>query len=106
MFKVTEKAVESINQMLKDDGKDGVNLRVYAASMSCSGIQYGIAYDEEERDDDVKVEAEGLTFVMDEFTKDDLKDAILDYIKTPAGEGLIFSKPNAQEGCSSCAGCA
>ena len=104
MLDVTDKAVEGIQQMVKEDDKEGFFLRIYAAGMSCSGIQYAIAYDETVKEEDKKVEIKGITFLMDEFTLKDLDEAILDFIETPNGAGLYFNKPSAG-GCSSCSGC-
>ena len=104
MLEVTDKAVQGINDMMKEDDKVGTKIRVYAAGMSCSGVQYAIAYDEEVKEGDKDVEINGVKFIMDDATIADLEKAILDFIETPNGAGLFFNKPSA-DGCSTCSGC-
>ena len=104
MLEVTDKAVEGILEMIKEDNKEGFMLRVYAAGMACSGIQYAIAYDDNVKEDDKKVTIKEIAFVMDEMTLKDLDEATLDFVETPTGAGLFFNKPNAG-GCSSCSSC-
>ncbi|HEQ79060.1 MAG TPA: iron-sulfur cluster assembly accessory protein [Euryarchaeota archaeon] len=103
MLEVTEAALKGIHQMMEEDQKVGAFLRVYAAGMSCSGIQYAIAYEDNVKDDDEKMVVDGVTFVMDDLTIKDLDKATLDFMETPEGGGLYFSKPSS--GCSSCSSC-
>ena len=46
MIQLTDKAVQKIQQMIQAKGVSGMNLRVYVEGGGCSGMQYGMAFDE------------------------------------------------------------
>ena len=64
-MKVTlpESAIKTLKDILKDNQERPQNIRVYFAGMGCSGASFGIALDEE-REDDVCYDIEGLHFIM------------------------------------------
>ena len=66
-MKVTlpESAIKTLKDILKDNQERPQNIRVYFAGMGCSGASFGIALDEE-REDDVHYDIEGLHFIKSE----------------------------------------
>lgn len=66
-MKVTlpETAIKTLKDILQDNQDRPKNIRVYFAGMGCSGASFGIALDEE-REDDVCYDIEGLHFIMSE----------------------------------------
>ena len=105
LLDVTDAAVKGIESMMKESGKAGSLLRIYAAGMSCHGIQYAIAYEEKVHPDDKQFDIKGVKFVMDEYAVKDLKEAVLDFVETPKGSGLVFNMPKAAGCASGCTHC-
>ncbi|MFO7670023.1 MAG: iron-sulfur cluster assembly accessory protein, partial [Bacteroidales bacterium] len=105
LLDVTDAAVKGIESMMKESGKAGSLLRIYAAGMSCHGIQYAIAYEEKVHPDDKQIEVKGVKFVMDEYAEKDLAEAVLDFVETEKGSGLVFNMPRTAGCKSGCSGC-
>ncbi len=65
---LTEDAANEVRSMQAKSEKDaGKPLRVYVESGGCSGMQYGMVFDEE-REGDKVVEFFGVSVVVDEFS--------------------------------------
>ncbi|MDF1533364.1 MAG: iron-sulfur cluster assembly accessory protein, partial [Methanosarcinaceae archaeon] len=47
MVKITETAAVELKSLLESEEKQGHSLRIFIAGMGCSGIQYGLALDNE-----------------------------------------------------------
>ena len=105
-MKVTlpESAIKTLKDILKDNQERPQNIRVYFAGMGCSGASFGIALDEE-REDDVCYDIEGLHFIMSEVEYSKYGDVIIE--DTGYGFRVIpESMKNDQGGCGGgCSGC-
>jgi iron-sulfur cluster assembly protein len=100
MFQVTEKAIEMINEFLKD--KDEVHsIRVMMVEGGCAGSSLGMALDESKEDDEVFKE-NGITFMINRDLFELVKPINLDYITTNMGSG--FKLTSSLEAGSSCGG--
>ena len=105
-MKVTlpESAIKTLKDILKDNQERPQNIRVYFAGMGCSGASFGIALDEE-REDDVHYDIEGLQFIMDKNEYAQHGDIVIE--DTGYGFRVIpESMKNDQGGCGGgCSGC-
>lgn len=105
-MKVTDEASKFITDLLDKNEKKGWGIRIYLAGMGCSGPQFGMAFQEKKKDEDLEQKVNGFSFYYDEETKELLEGSTVDYIETPNGAGLIVNNPNFNPACgSSCAGC-
>ncbi len=96
---LTEKAAEHIREMLADDpANSGKHLRVYIEPGGCSGLQYGMVFDEKRADDTV-TECFGLTVLTDPFSADYIRGAVVDFSDALTGGGFKISNPNARQSC-------
>jgi len=105
---ITGPAAENIRSLMAGKKLNGHFLRVYVAGIGCSGPQYGLAFDENQKDNDVLVDANGLEVLIDPNSLVYLEGATIDYVQTPQGAGFKISNPNplAMSACSSCSsGC-
>ena len=76
---LTESAASHISEMLINDIENaGKSLRVYVEGGGCSGLQYGMIFDEI-RDDDIVSEFFGVKVLSDKFSSDYLSGCIIDY---------------------------
>ncbi|MDD2440167.1 MAG: iron-sulfur cluster assembly accessory protein [Methanosarcinaceae archaeon] len=103
MIEVTDKAAAELKSILKSEEKE-LSLRIYVAGVACSGIQYGLALDEEEREDDIKIESNGIKLVMTKDIEEGLSEGKIDYIEDENGKGFLIRNPNAG-GCGTCGSC-
>ena len=49
---VTPKAAEKVSEFMKQEGKDSLFLRVYVTGGGCSGLSYGMGFEESSEEDD------------------------------------------------------
>ncbi|MEN8098080.1 MAG: iron-sulfur cluster assembly accessory protein [Chloroflexota bacterium] len=101
---VTPSAAEKVQAMLSEQKLEDYHLRVYVAGMGCSGPQYGLAFDNNTKEDDSIVHTSGLSVVIDPNSLMYLDGAIVDYMETPQGAGFRIYNPNMEA--PSCGGCA
>ena len=96
---LTESAASHISEMLFDDTTNtGKSLRVYVEGGGCSGLQYGMIFDET-RDDDVVSEYFGVKVLTDKFSANYLSRCVIDYSDELIGGGFKINNPNAESSC-------
>jgi len=99
MINVTNTAAEKIREKLADEGKPGLNLRVYVEGGGCSGMQYGLVFEEETQDGDEIVEQDGFNILVDRFSAPYLKGITIDFVASLQGTGFKIDNPNSSGSC-------
>ncbi|HQA69968.1 MAG TPA: iron-sulfur cluster assembly accessory protein, partial [Aggregatilineales bacterium] len=74
-------------------------LRVFVAGGGCSGMQYGMAFEPNPREDDYTATFEGVNIVIDPISLGYLYGANIDYVDTLMGGGFSIDNPNAVSTC-------
>lgn len=95
---LTENAAKQIREMLKSPENAGKNLRVYVEGGGCSGLQYGMVFDEK-RADDAVADYHGVSVLVDSFSANYLRGASIDFSEALTGGGFKISNPNARQSC-------
>lgn len=96
---ITESAAREIKSMLAKDAEGASKgLRVYVEAGGCSGMQYGMTFDEK-RADDLAADFFGVPVVIDPFSANYLKGAVIDFSDSLTGGGFKISNPNARQTC-------
>lgn len=95
----TDAAAEAISKALKEEGEAGDFLRVSVVGGGCSGYQYGLDFDKEERMGDLALEFGGVKIVIDPISLGYLKGTVVDYVSGLNGTGFQFKNPNAKRTC-------
>ena len=95
---LTESAATQIKGMLTSPENSGKNLRVYVEGGGCSGLQYGMVFDEK-RPDDVITEFHGVSVLVDPFSANYLRGSVVDFSDALTGGGFKISNPNARQSC-------
>jgi iron-sulfur cluster assembly protein len=96
---LTASAAEEIKAKLANEPENaGKFLRVYIESGGCSGMQYGMVFDEQ-RDNDCRCEFFGVSVLVDAVSADHLRGATIDFIDALTGGGFKISNPNARQSC-------
>jgi len=96
---LTESAANQVRALLASDpANQGKVLRVYVERGGCSGLQYGLVFDEE-RPDDVRAEFHGVPILVDAFSANYLRGSQVDYVDSLTGGGFKVHNPNARQSC-------
>jgi iron-sulfur cluster assembly protein len=99
ILNVTPAAVNIIRNLLTQRNITGYALRVFVSGGGCSGLQYGMAFEEKPRDFDAVVEADGVQLVIDPTSLMYLQGATIDYVDNLIGGGFRIDNPNATSSC-------
>ena len=96
---LTESAAQQVRSMLaENDEYQGKSLRVYVERGGCSGMQYGLVFDEE-RANDLRLESNGVTVLVDAFSAAYLAGSNVDYVDSLTGGGFKVHNPKARQSC-------
>lgn len=97
---VTEAAATTVSNLLEQRNIPNHVLRVFVSGGGCSGMQYGMAFEEAPRDTDIVVSAEnGVRFVVDSTSIMYLQGATIDFVDSLMGGGFRIDNPNAVSSC-------
>ena len=95
---LTESAAAQVKSLLNQPDNVDKFLRIYVESGGCSGMQYGMVFDER-RPDDSAGEIHGVTVLVDAFSADHLQGTVVDYVDALTGGGFKISNPKARHTC-------
>src|SRR5258706_15090377 len=96
---VTESAAIQIKEIwASDPEKRGKPLRIFVESGGCSGMQYGMDFDEE-RDGDFAGQFHGVGVLVDGVSAEYLRGAVIDYVDALTGGGFKINNPRAKQSC-------
>lgn len=98
MITLTESATKHIKTLLVEQGAPGKALRVYIETGGCSGMEYGMAFDDKQTDDAV-IEQDGVEVVVDPMSMNFLKGSEIDYVDGLQGSGFKIKNPNVHSSC-------
>jgi iron-sulfur cluster assembly accessory protein len=100
-------ASDAIRNILTERNLEGYALRVYVAGGGCSGVNFGMALDNNIRDVDTIFDTNGVKVVVDEVSIDYLRGASIDFVNDPVrGAGFAVDSPMAQSHAHGEEGCA
>ncbi len=97
---VTDKAAEKARNILTERGIENGALRVFVVSGGCSGYQYGMAIARSREEDDITIEASGITLLVDAESAPLLEGAEVDYVDDLMKSGFTIFNPNAVRSCA------
>lgn len=102
---LTDAAAEAVKDLLAQRNLTDYSLRVYVSGGGCSGIQYGMAFDNNIRTEDTVTDSNGIKVLVDEVSIQYLHGATVDYIDGPQGSGFKINNPNATSSCGCGSSC-
>jgi len=97
---ITDSAVTELKRILEKKGNPDLALRVFVSPGGCSGLSYGMSFEEAPGDDDVIVEREGVRLVVDEVSLMHVQGSEIDYVDALMGGGFTVYNPNAVRSCA------
>jgi iron-sulfur cluster insertion protein len=96
---ISASVVSKVSAMLAEEGDPNLKLRIFVTGGGCSGFQYGFAFDDENKPDDVVVEKEGLRVVVDAMSLQYMVGAEIDYEDSLEGSRFVIRNPQASSTC-------
>lgn len=96
---LSDSAIARLSQLMARNGNPNVKFRVRVEGGGCSGFQYRFGFDESVADDDLIVERDGVTMVVDSLSLPLLDGAVVDYVSTLGAAAFAIRNPNAQSAC-------
>ncbi|HHQ69826.1 MAG TPA: iron-sulfur cluster insertion protein ErpA [Halothiobacillaceae bacterium] len=95
----TQNAARKVQALIDEEGNPELKLRVFITGGGCSGFQYGFMFEEAMQADDVAIEREGVTLLVDPLSIQYLEGAEIDYKEDISGAQFVIRNPNATTTC-------
>jgi len=95
----TSAAAAKVRELIAEEGNAELKLRVYIQGGGCSGFQYGFEFDEQQGEDDLAVNTDGVTLLVDPLSLQYLMGAEVDYTESLHGAQFVIRNPNAKTTC-------
>lgn len=92
-------AAAKVQELIREEGNSELALRVYIQGGGCSGFEYGFEFDENRAEDDLAVETDGVTLLVDPLSLQYLMGAEVDYTESLNGARFVIRNPNAKSTC-------
>ncbi|HEV2474267.1 MAG TPA: iron-sulfur cluster insertion protein ErpA [Chthonomonadales bacterium] len=96
---LSERAAEEILGLLERQGKADAALRVFVSGGGCSGLNYGMAFDDAVDEGDFVFNCHGVKVVVDPLSINYIKGASVEYVEDVMGGGFKIDNPNAVRSC-------
>ena len=95
----TGAAAAKVRELISEEGNAALALRVYIQGGGCSGFQYGFEFDENRADDDVAIDTDEVTLLVDPLSLQYLMGSEVDYTESLQGAQFVIRNPNAKTTC-------
>lgn len=99
MIEITENAIKKIQRMVQDEQAEGKHLRICVEGGGCSGLQYGLKFDDHVHEDDEIIDCGKFQVVVDRMSLPFLEGAQVDYRDTLMDSGFKIQNPQAKSTC-------
>jgi|SRR5580658_5818070 iron-sulfur cluster assembly accessory protein len=98
MIQLTPRAANQVRTMREGAATPGGRLRLFIENGGCSGLQYGMSFDEP-KEGDAAFESEGVAIVVDPKSLEHLDGTTVDFDDGLHGKGFEIKNPNAHSTC-------
>ena len=96
---VSDAVVSKVGAMLAEEGDPNLKLRIFVTGGGCSGFQYGFAFDDVTKEDDLCVEVGAISVLVDSSSLQYVVGAEIDYEENLEGSRFVIRNPNAATTC-------
>jgi iron-sulfur cluster assembly accessory protein len=100
MIQLTESAAGKVKELLVEEGRSDIALRVAVQPGGCSGLRYQLFFDDRALDGDKVTGYEGFEVVVDRMSVPYLTGATIDFADRIDAQGFTIDNPNAQGSCA------
>jgi iron-sulfur cluster assembly accessory protein len=97
---LTDAAAEKVRNLLEQEGREDLALRVAVQPGGCSGLIYQLFFDERQLDGDQVQDFGGVFVRVDRMSTPYLGGATIDFVDTIEKQGFTIDNPNATGSCA------
>lgn len=95
----TAAAAARVRELVMEEDKPSLKLRLSVSGGGCSGFQYAFEFDEQQEADDLMLERDGARLLIDPLSLPLLAGAEVDYVDDLSGAQFVVRNPNATGTC-------
>ena len=100
LVRLSDKAAAMVKETIERENLQGSGLRVAVVGGGCSGFQYSLDIEKEQRAGDMIFEVKGVRCFVDPMSSMYLMGVEVDYVEGQFGQsGFSFKNPNAKHTC-------
>jgi len=100
MIQLTENAAGKVKELVTEEGRADIALRVAVQPGGCSGLRYAMYLDDQLSEKDVAEEQFGVRIVVDRMSMPYLTEAKIDFVDSLEASGFTIDNPVAQSSCA------
>ncbi|CAN5150139.1 iron-sulfur cluster assembly accessory protein [soil metagenome] len=93
-------AADKVRNLLQQEGRDDLALRIAVQPGGCSGLRYQLFFDERTLDGDEVRDFDGVKVVVDRMSLPYLGGATIDFVDTIEKQGFTIDNPMATGSCA------
>ena len=99
-MQLTEGAAGKVRELVEQEGREDIALRVAVQPGGCSGLRYAMYLDDQVGDADALEEQFGVRLVVDKMSVPYLSQATIDFVDSLEASGFTIDNPAAQSSCA------
>jgi len=99
LLTITPVAASKVRELMVERQLEGFALRVFVQGGGCSGLSYGMAFEETIYEQDRVVESDGVRLVIDPTSLSYMAGSEIDFVDSLMGGGFAINNPNAVSTC-------
>ena len=100
LISITDSALGQLRDLLQKQGRPEMGLRVFVQPGGCSGMSYGMGFEDRPEEGDAVSEVGGVRLFVDSVSARYIKGAEIDFVDSLMGGGFTVHNPNAVHSCS------
>ena len=100
MITLTETAAGKVKELVDQEGRSDIALRVAVQPGGCSGLRYAMYLDDQTGDGDESADQHGVRVVVDGLSAPYLSEATIDFVDSLEASGFTIDNPVAQGSCA------
>jgi iron-sulfur cluster assembly accessory protein len=97
---MTEAAATKAKNLLSQEGRDDLALRISVQPGGCAGLRYNLFFDDRTLDGDLTADFGGVTLTVDRMSAPYVQGASIDFVDTIEKQGFTIDNPNATGSCA------
>lgn len=95
---LTARAAKRINEIMGAE-PPGSALRISVNGGGCSGFSYGFDIERARTDEDIAIERDGATVLVDSVSREYMDGSVIDFVNDLIGQSFKIENPQATSSC-------
>ena len=95
LITISDAALTQLRDLLQKQGRPEMGLRVFVQPGGCSGMSYGMGFEDQPEDGDSVREVGGVRLFVDSVSARYIRGAEIDFVDSLMGGGFTVHNPNA-----------